>query len=60
LCLAGRDWYTRSCAFESTLQVEAYLQELPDALKLLQKKFPDRVNVLTSLDAPDTVAAALL
>jgi hypothetical protein len=41
-------------------QVEAYLQELPDAIKLLQKKFPERVTVLTSADAADAVASALL
>jgi hypothetical protein len=42
------------------VQVDAYLQELPDAVKLLQKKFPERVTVLSSGDEPEAVAAAVV
>ena len=41
-------------------QVDSYLLELPDAIKLLQKKFPERVIVLSSADSADAVASALL
>ncbi len=40
-------------------QVDTYLQELPDSIAMLKKKFPERVIVLTTGDAPEDVAAAL-